>query len=87
MSRVTVQKGTPPPPRHHRSGAALYYVASGSWIIHLERGAEPRARGSVQLEPNGFLHTWELIGDAPGVLLQANISPEGAPEIIFVPSP
>jgi quercetin dioxygenase-like cupin family protein len=85
MTRVTVEKGVPRPPMHHRSGAALYYVLAGTWTIHLDGGKnEPRSRGSVQLEPNGFVHTWEIGGDTTGILLQANISPEGAPEIIFL---
>ena len=86
MVRVTVDKDVPRPPMHHRSGAALYYVQAGTWTIHMEGKTEPRVRGATQLEPNGFLHTWEIVSEAPGVLLQANISPEGAPEIIFVPS-
>jgi len=85
LVRVSVDRGVPPPPMHQRSGAALYYVAAGTWKIHLANNrAEPRERGQVQLEPNGFLHTWENIGDNTGVLIQANISPEGVPEIIFV---
>jgi quercetin dioxygenase-like cupin family protein len=85
MVRVSVEKGVPRPPMHYRSGAALYYVLAGTWTIHMEGRSEPRERGNVQLEPNGFVHTWENVGDATGVLLQANISAEGAPEIIFLP--
>jgi quercetin dioxygenase-like cupin family protein len=87
MTRVVAQPRSPAPPMHHRSGAALYYVLSGAWTIHLEDRTEPRGRGLVQYEPNGFIHTWENVGDTPGALLQANISPEGAPEIIFLPRP
>ena len=85
LIRVSVDRGGPPPPMHQRSGAALYYVAAGTWKIHLaENRVEPRARGNVQLEPNGFLHTWENVGDNTGMLIQANISAEGVPEIIFL---
>lgn len=86
MTRVTVDRGVPKPPMHYRSGAALYYVLAGRWTIHVDGKSEPRSRGNVQLEPNGFVHTWEIAGEPPGVLLQANISPEGSPEIIFLPS-
>jgi quercetin dioxygenase-like cupin family protein len=87
MNRVTVERNVPRPPMHHRSGAALYYVLAGTWTLHMEGGKrEPRARGNVQLEPNGFVHTWEIGGDTTGILLQANISPEGTPEIIFLPA-
>lgn len=85
MIRVSVDKGAPRPPMHHRSGAALYYVLAGTWTIHLEGKSESRTRGNIQPEPNGFVHTWENTGDTTGVLLQANISPEGSPEIIFLP--
>jgi len=85
LIRVSVDRGVPPPPMHQRSGAALYYVAAGTWKIHLaDNRTEPRARGHVQLEPNGFFHTWENVGDNTGMLIQANISPEGVPEIIFL---
>jgi len=85
MTRVTVEKGVPRRPMHHRSGAALYYVVSGTWSLHHAAGVEPRTQGAVQFEPHDFVHTWENVGDTAGVLLQAHISPEGTPEIIFVP--
>jgi mannose-6-phosphate isomerase-like protein (cupin superfamily) len=69
---------------HHRSGAALYRVLSGTGTIHLQGKDEPRSAGAVQYEPNGFIHTWENAGKVPLVLLQANISAEGAPEIIWL---
>ena len=85
LTRVTVNPKLPPPPMHHRSGAALYYVAAGSWTLHMEGRDEGRERAAVQFEPNGFIHSWENVGPTPGIILQANISPEGAPEIVFLP--
>lgn len=82
MTRVTVEKGVPRPPMHTRSGGALYYVQAGTWTLHMEGKSEPRTHGAIQLEPNGFVHTWENVGESAGAILQANISPEGAPEII-----
>jgi len=87
LTRVSVQPRVPAPPLHHRSGAALYYVQAGTWSLRTEDRREQRERGAMQFEPNGFVHTWEITGDAPGALLQANISPEGAPEIIFLQRP
>jgi quercetin dioxygenase-like cupin family protein len=84
LTRVTVPPGAPTPPMHHRSGAALYRVLSGSGLMHLQGREEPRASGAVQYEPNGFIHTWENTGRTPLVLLQANVSAEGAPEIIWL---
>lgn len=84
MTRVVAPPKLPAPPMHHRSGAALYYVLSGSGLLRMVEKAEPRARGAIQYEPNDFIHSWQNAGDAPLILLQANISAEGAPEIIFL---
>ena len=87
LTRVTVNPKIAAPPMHHRSGAAIYFVVSGSWIMHTEDKPEPRTRGHVQFEPNTFIHTWENVGETPGALLQANVSPENVPEIIFIKRP
>lgn len=83
LTRVSSPPNAPAPPMHHRSGAALYRVLSGTATIHMQGKDEPRSAGAVQYEPNGFIHTWENTGKVPLVLLQANISAEGAPEIIW----
>jgi quercetin dioxygenase-like cupin family protein len=72
------------PPLHHRSGAAIYYVLEGSATLHTQSGSEARKAGDVQYEPNTFVHTWENSAGKPLVLLQANISREGTPEIVFL---
>ena len=84
LTRVSSPPTAPMPPMHHRSGAALYRVLSGTGTIHMQGKDEARATGAVQYEPNGFIHTWENTGKIPLVLLQANISAEGAPEIIWL---
>ena len=94
MTRVTVPAGTSRPRPHTRSGAALYYVLSDGTItlwpsatvdaLTGESRSEPRQVGTIQEEPYGFIHSWSPKADAPLVLLQANISQEGVPEIIFV---
>jgi len=84
MTKVLVPPKIPAPPMHHRSGSALYYVLSGSGLLKMVDRAEPRARGVIQYEPFDFVHSWQNAGDIPLVLLQANISAEGAPEIIFL---
>jgi mannose-6-phosphate isomerase-like protein (cupin superfamily) len=83
LTKVTSPPGVKPP-LHHRSGAAIYYVLEGAGMLHMESRAEPRKAGMVQYEPKTFVHTWENPGSAPLVLLQANLSREGAPEIIFL---
>lgn len=84
LTRVSSPPTAPAPQMHQRSGAALYRVLSGTGTIHMQGREEPRAAGAVQYEPNGFIHTWENTGKIPLVLLQANISAEGVPEIIWL---
>jgi quercetin dioxygenase-like cupin family protein len=84
LTKVTAGN-IPAPPMHHRSGAALYYVLAGDWTLQTETRTQSRSRGAIQFEPNDFVHTWQNVGETAGILLQANISSEGVPEIIFVP--
>lgn len=94
LTRVALSAGGVGPKPHTRSGAALYYVlAEGTitvWPVATidalsgESRTEARPAGAIQEEPFGFIHTWTPKSDSPLVLLQANISQEGAPEIIFV---
>jgi quercetin dioxygenase-like cupin family protein len=94
LTRVTLSAGGLGPKPHTRSGAALYYVlAEGTitmWPVATidalsgESRTEVRPTGAIQEEPFGFIHTWTPKSDSALVLLQANISQEGVPEIIFV---
>ena len=91
---VTMPAGAAHPRAHTRSGAALYYVlADGlftTWpsatveAVSGESRTDLRPAGAVQEEPYGLIHTWSPKADAPLILLQANVSQEGVPEIIFV---
>jgi len=94
MTRVTLPAGATRPRPHTRTGAALYYVLTEGSItiwpeatletLKGESRTEARPTGTVQEEPYGFIHSWSPIARAALVLLQANISQEGSPEIIFV---
>jgi mannose-6-phosphate isomerase-like protein (cupin superfamily) len=94
MTRVTSPAGAPRPRPHTRSGAALYYVLAEGTItiwpsatteaLSGESRTEPRPAGAIQQEPNGFIHSWQSKPGSALVLLQANVSPEGVAEIIFV---
>jgi hypothetical protein len=94
MTRVTLPTGTTRPRPHTRSGAALYYVLTEGQItiwpeatVDLLKGesrTESRTAGAVQEEPYGFIHSWTPTSRGPLILLQANISQEGSPEIVFV---
>jgi quercetin dioxygenase-like cupin family protein len=85
LTRVAFPPRMPSNPPHHRSGAALYYLTAGTGAITFtsEGRTEARSAGSIQYEPHDLLHQWGNPGDAPLVLLQANISPEGTPVVIF----
>jgi hypothetical protein len=94
MTTVILPAGASRPRPHTRSGAALYYVLADGTIttwpsanidtLSGESRSEFRRIGDIQEEPYGFIHSWSPKADVPLVLLQANISQEGAPEIIFV---
>lgn len=94
LIRVTLSAGASRPRPHTRSGAALYYVLVGGAItiwpaatinaLSGESRTEVRPAGAIQEEPYGFIHSWSPKADAALVLLQANVSQEGVPEIIFV---
>jgi quercetin dioxygenase-like cupin family protein len=94
LTRVTLSAGASGPKPHTRSGAALYYVlAEGTitiWpaatvdVLSGDSRTESRPTGAIQEEPFGFIHTWTPKSDSALVLLQANVSQEGVPEIIFV---
>jgi len=77
----------PPNPPHYRSGAALYYVLSGSGTMVVDGKSDSKPAGTPVYEPYGLVHQWGNPADRPLVLLQANISPEGAPVVIMGPPP
>jgi quercetin dioxygenase-like cupin family protein len=82
LTRVSYPRMTPNVP-HYRSGAALYYIRSGSGIFIADGKTEPKPPGTAHFERHGWLHQWANNADAPLVLLQANISEEGAPAVVM----
>ena len=83
LTRVTFPPRMPSNPPHYRSGGALYYVVSGTGTMTVEGKSETKPTGSRLFEPYGMVHQWGNPGDTPLILLQANISPEGVPAVIF----
>jgi quercetin dioxygenase-like cupin family protein len=83
LTRVTFPPRMPSNPPHYRSGGALYYVASGTGRMTFEGKTENKPAGTPLFEHYGMAHQWGNPGDTPLVLLQANISPEGVPAVIF----
>jgi len=79
LTRVTVPAGMPADPPHFRPGSALNYVLAGTGLFTAGGTTEPRMAGMADFEPDGLLHRWANPGDAPLVLLQANLSQEGVP--------
>jgi quercetin dioxygenase-like cupin family protein len=86
LTRVSYPR-MPPNVPHYRSGAALYYVRSGSGIFIANGKTETKEMGTSHFEPHGWVHQWANSGDAPLVLLQANISEEGVPAVIMTQPP
>jgi mannose-6-phosphate isomerase-like protein (cupin superfamily) len=87
LTRVALPPGMPANPPHYRSGAAMYYVISGSGTFTADGKTEPRAAGMPHFERSAWVHQWANPGDAPLVLLQANISEEGVPAVLSAAQP
>jgi mannose-6-phosphate isomerase-like protein (cupin superfamily) len=87
LTRVALPAGMPANPPHYRSGAALYYVMAGSGTFMADGKTEPRAAGMPHFERSGWVHQWANPGNAPLVLLQANISQEGVPAVLSAVPP
>ena len=82
LTRVTFPAGMPATPPHYRTGAALYCVIAGAGALTADGKTEPRPTGAAQDAPHGWVHQWANPGDAPLVVLQANISREGEPAVL-----
>ena len=85
LVRVTFPPRLPLNPPHRRSGAALYYVLAGPGIFAAGGKSESKPAGVAHFEPYDLVHQWGNPADTPLVLIQANISQEGVPAVIFVP--
>ena len=87
LTRVSYPPRMAPNPPHSRSGAALYYIRSGTGLFIADGKPETKEAGRPHFEPHGWVHQWGVASDTPLVLLQANISEEGVPAVIFQPPP
>ena len=85
LVRVTFPTRFPANPPHHRSGAAMYYVLAGTGMFTTGGKMEAKPAGTIHFEPYDLVHQWGNPSDVPLVLIQANISQEGVPAVIFVP--
>ncbi len=84
LVRATLPPRMPINPPHRRSGAAIYYIFSGTGMTTTGGKTEPKPAGVPVYEPYDLVHQWANPGDAPLVIIQANISQEGVPAVIFV---
>ena len=87
LTRVSYPPRMPPNPPHYRSGAALYYIRSGIGIFMADGKTEIKEPSQPHFEPHGWVHQWGVASDTPLVLLQANISAEGVPAVVFPSAP
>ena len=56
-------------------------------VVIADGKTETKGMGTPHFEPHGWIHQWANDGDAPLVLLQANISEEGVPAVVMVQPP
>ena len=82
LTRVSLPPGMPANPPHYRSGDVLYFVAAGSGTFIADARSEPRSAGMAHFERAGWVHQWANPSTTPLVLIQANISQEGAPAVL-----
>jgi hypothetical protein len=81
LARVTFPAAMPASPAVYRSGAALDYVLAGTGTLMADGKTEAVSAEAALFERFGRLHRWANPGDQPLILLQANISREGDPEV------
>jgi quercetin dioxygenase-like cupin family protein len=82
LTRVTFPAEMPAEPPLYRPGAALSCVIAGAGTLTADGKTEKRPTGAAQDEPFGWVRQWANPGDAPLVVLEANISPEGEPAVL-----
>jgi quercetin dioxygenase-like cupin family protein len=82
LTRVTLPAGMPADRPQFRSGAELNYVLAGTGLFTAEGKTEGRTAGTADFELKGLVYQWQNPGDAPLVLLQANLSREGMPAVV-----
>jgi mannose-6-phosphate isomerase-like protein (cupin superfamily) len=82
LTRVSLPPGMPANPPHYRSGDVLYFIAAGSGTFIADGRSEPRSAGMPHFERAGWVHQWANPGTTPLVLIQANLSQEGAPAVL-----
>jgi quercetin dioxygenase-like cupin family protein len=86
LARLTFPPGMPADQPHYRTGAALNYIVSGAGSLIADGKTQPMPAGTAQAELAGWFHQWANPGDAPLVILQANITQEGAPAVVPEPA-
>jgi quercetin dioxygenase-like cupin family protein len=82
LVRLSFPPGMPPDPAHSRTGAALDYVLAGSGAVTADGKTEMGSEGMALFEGFGWVHSLANPGEAPLVLLQANLSREGDPAVV-----
>ena len=81
LVRLTFPAGMPADAAHYRSGAALDYVLAGSGAVTADGNTGALSGGMTLFEGSGWVHGLANPGNVPLVLLQANISRDGAPAV------
>ncbi len=82
LAQLKFPAGMPATPAHYRSGAALDYVLAGKGALTADGKTEAMSAETPLFEGSGWIYRLANPGDTPLILLEANISGEGAPAIV-----
>jgi quercetin dioxygenase-like cupin family protein len=86
LTRLTFPAGTPPTLLHYRTGAALNYILAGTGSLIAEGKTQAMPAGTAQASLSGWFHQWANPGDTPLVIVQAEITQEGAAPVVPEPA-
>jgi len=86
LARLTFPAGMPAGQPHYRTGAALNYVLAGTGSLIAAGKTQPMPAGTAQAALSGWFHQWANPGDTPLVILEAQITQEGAASVVPEPA-
>jgi quercetin dioxygenase-like cupin family protein len=86
LARLTFPPGTQEAQPHYRTGAALNYILAGTGSLIADGKTQPMPAGTARAALSGWFHKWANPGDTPLVILEAQITQEGAAPVVPEPA-